>query len=91
MRVAVGGVQRDVVAEVAVTGARVSGGEGYQQRSLARCGRGFRRVDADTLTPADPGGAVSISFAGAMEQAELTIADAGSHRSVLIHRTRGAQ
>ena len=38
VRVAVGGVQRDVVAEVAVTGARVSGGEGYQQGSLARCG-----------------------------------------------------
>ena len=41
--------------------------------------RGFRLIGGDAL---------SFSFASPAEQAEVTLSDAGSHRSVLIHRTK---
>ncbi len=53
--------------------------------------RGFRLVDDGGVAAASGSHAVSLSFASPAEQAELTISDAGSHRSVLIHRTREAR
>jgi hypothetical protein len=56
----------------------------------AMLARGFRLSKDDSAPAGQPGGAISLQLASPTEEATVTIADTGRHRSVLINRVRNA-